>query len=203
MRQVTHSEIVRHGLLYIVNEFYKYGTSSLTGMFEEFETTHELLERYEEAVERFPRFKSECLFRYKQNKEIIISNRRYLTGTILAGKIKNAFHGIEQNHKYDLTTVIDEIYMSIDFILNELVDHINKCCKTYRVRRRITGYVELENISFTDSDATFMCDINTLEGFQGHIWGKSIMREQYPRLVDNENWVFTKMKNADGVFYIL
>jgi len=201
MRIIAHSEIVRHGLLYITKEFYQSGYSSLSYVFEKFESTHELLKRYEEAAERYPRFKDECLFRYKKNKEIVIANRRYLTNQIFNDKIKSAFWNVEQNHNYDLTTVIDEIYMKIDFVLNELVDHINKSCKAYQVRRRAMGYLELENIGF--SGMRFVCDINTLEGFQGYIRGKDIICKSCPRQEDDERWIFRKEKRSGRTMYML
>jgi len=201
MYSISHSEIVKHGLLYRANELYQHGYTSMDDVFKKFEATHNLLIRYEDTAETLIRFKDECQYRYKINKEFVIANRRYLTDKVFRDKINSAFHCIQGNHKFSLTHAIEQLYMQIDFVVAQLVDYINKSCKSYRVKRRSGEYLELTNVGC--HDATFVCNAVTLEGFQGYIKGKTVIRSTCPRLANDENWVFIKKKTADGVFYVL
>lgn len=171
--------------------------------FNKFEITHELLNTYESTALTPIRFKDECLYRYNTNKAFIIANRRYLNEKIFHDKIISAFNDIKlkQYHKCGLTAVIEHLYMSIDFVLNELVDYINKSCKSYAVKRRTTDYLELVNVC--DTNIKFVCNVSTLKGFRGFFKGKGMIRSLCPKLDDNEDWLFVKRENADGVFYDL
>jgi len=204
MYSVAHSRVINHGLLSVTKELYQYGYTSLTDILERFESTHELLERYENTAETAIRFKQECLYRYKKNKAFIVENRRYLTDRIFRDKVRSAFRNIEKNREYSLTTGIESLYMCIDFAMNELVDYISKTCRCYKVKRRISGYLELVNAgSGAFDDIKFACDKDTLKGFQGYIKVKSIIRKSCPKLEEHEEWTFVKVKKVDGTFYRL
>lgn len=202
MLKIAHSKIILHGLLSFTNYYFKDGYCSLTEMFDKFESLHELLLRYEDISERSIRFKEECLYRYNINKKLIIDSRRYLTNSKMCEIMKNAFNDIQSNTRYDLTTCIEEIYMRIDSIVNQIVEFIKHVSRYYSVKRRISGYLELIN-NFDKTETTFICDKNTLIGYQGFIRGNSLIRISCPSVSDNENWQFEKIQNSDGIMYLL
>jgi hypothetical protein len=190
-----HEAIIKNGLTDVVIAMIReiQGTN-LKGMFDTFKEIHGLLIEYEKLAKRKARYdvKAGCLYRFREYKESITDNRQFLTAGVIKKTIEDNQTAIIKANTYDLCTVIEEIYLTIDFILQQISRYVfdfkNGIDRLFTISGYKGDWVLLKN----RKGLTFVLNRKSGEAFIGSFYGESILRDNTQTVCDGLCWRFEK-----------
>ena len=201
----SNDYIIAQGIFAAINDIIKIvSCRSLNSLFDCYEDIHKILSNYESHARTVIRdsIKNQCLYRYKQYKEEIISNRQFLYADLVQKHIADTTN-LERSRKCGLCACIEEAYYLVDHSLSKIKDEVmfakGGIERVYVPQRYMNGYIFLKN----SQGRTFVFDRNSNKGFVGYFRGKDIISDSTQTVCDDMYWTFAKEKQGNKTVYEL
>jgi len=198
--------IIRQGVLAAADEIInRIDCTSINDMFYSFETIHEILAKYENKAKTRvnEQIRDACIYRYNQYKNDITENRRFLTADAVRNNIKAVQNTFRNMGRYELRYCIEQAYLTIDFVMRSIDEHIthvrNGLSRFYRIKSHQGKAVMIEN----DRGLTYVLDRETNKGFIGRFRGSDIVRDRTKTVSEDQDWEFSQTRDRDGIHYEL
>ena len=192
------------GMIGVVKEIFESMNFRLDNLFHSCESIHDMLARYESKASTniSHDIKNQCLHRYGQYKEAILSDWQFITKEMIKKHFdKHAISRFEEMKKYGLHALIEKIYLHLDFSTREVHEeaklHRGGYERVYRQVKSLGKYALIKN----NQGRCFVFDKEKGLGFPGHFSGNEVFREGWRYVTDDGFYSFAIHKQENETIY--